>query len=298
MSLLPEESAASLARLELLARHKKEGTINGRHRSPAKGTSVEFAEHRDYSPGDDLRNLDWRIYAKSDRHHIKQFVEETNLRCTLVVDASGSMSYTGNSSITIRGQRVSKFDYARYLAASLSHLLIGQRDATGLVTFDSRVRDYLRPASKPSQIRQLLDTLHRTKPGGETGVAVSLHEVAKRIPPRGLVFLISDLFDDPDALAEALHHFSYRKHELVVIHVMADEELTFPFDRFSDFHDLEPNGGRLQIDPGAIKADYLERVRNFVNHVETTCGNLHADYIPANTRSPYTEVLNEYLNRK
>ncbi len=298
MSLLPEETAASLKRLGLSARGKMEGSINGRHVSPNKGFSVEFAEHRQYAPGDDLRNLDWRVYGKNDRYYIKQYIEETNLRATVVLDASGSMAYTGAEAAELGGRRPSKFVYAQHMAAALAYLTIGQRDAAGLVTFDTEVREYLRPAGKPSQVRQILQSLYRTEPGGETAVGEVLHDVAERLPPRGLVILISDLFDGPEKIVEALHHFSFRRHELVVFHVMADEELSFPFKKFSDFRDLEVGGERIRVDPAAIKAEYLEQVRSFVGEIERGCGQLRADYVPVNTRRGYTDVLSSYLGRR
>ncbi len=298
MDLLPDAAGPTLRRLELFARSKKRGSINGRHQSPHKGSSVEFAEHREYTPGDDLRNLDWRVFAKNDRHYIRQYVEETNLRCTVVLDASGSMAYAGEEAAPIRGRRASKFEYARHLAAALAYLTVGQRDACGLVTFDTAVREHIRPASKPGQIRLLLEALHGTGPGGDTGVADALHEVAARLPPRGLVVLVSDLFDDPEATAAALHHFGFRKHELVVVHVMAEEELRFPFARFSEFRDLEPAGPPMQVDPSTVRAEYLERVGRFIDRIESTCGRLRADYLPANTSEPYLDVLSEYLARR
>lgn len=298
MSLLPEEAAASLKRLELLARGKMEGSINGRHVSPNKGFSVEFAEHRQYAPGDDLRNLDWRVFGKNDRYYIKQYIEETNLRTSIVVDASGSMAYTGTEATKVGGKRLSKFAYAQHLAAALAYLMVGQRDAAGMVTFDTEVRDFIRPASKPSQVRQILRALHATEPGGETAVSDVLHDVAERIPARGMVILISDLFDDPEKIIEALHHFGYRKHELVLFHVMADEELSFPFKKFSDFRNLEIGDERIKVDPAAIKAEYLEQVRSFVAAIEKGCGQLRADYVPVNTKENYTEVLSAYLSRR
>ena len=298
MSLLPEEAAASLKRLELLARSKKKGSINGRHVSPNKGFSVEFAEHRQYAQGDDLRNLDWRVYGKNDRYYIKQYIEETNQRVSIVLDASGSMRYTGGAAAKVGGRRASKFAYGRYLAASLAYLLNAQRDAAGLVTFDTEVRDYLRPASKPSQVRLILQALHDCEPGGETAVSSVLHDVADRIPPRGLVVIISDLFDDPDKITEALHHFGYRNHELVVFHIMADEELSFPFKKFSDFRNLEVGSERIKVDPAAIKAEYISQVQAFVSEIEAGCGQLRADYLPVNTREHYSEVLSEYLSRR
>ncbi len=295
LTLLPPEITATITRQEFLAHGKMDGGINGRHSSPKKGFSVEFAEHRQYARGDDLRNLDWRVYAKADRYYIKQYIEETNLRGTLVVDASGSMAYRGTHATSVEGSPVSKFEYARYLAAALAFLLIRQQDAAGLVTFDSEVRKYLRAAAKPSQLHQILQELHETAPGRDTEAAKVLHDVAERIPPRGTVFIISDLFDDGDALAEALHHFHYRKHELVVFHLMAEEEFTFPFTKFSDFRDLEIAANRLRIDPTALRASYLENIRAFVRKIEAACGHLNADYVPVNTSVPVTEVLAGYL---
>jgi len=298
MDLLPEESTASLARMEFLARGKKLGTISGRHSSPKKGFSVEFAEHRQYSPGDDLRNLDWRVYGKADRYYVKQYVEETNLRATIVVDASASMAYRGSLASPVHGEPVSKFDQARYLAAALSHLLIRQQDAAGLVTFDTEIRAYHRAVAKQSQTHQILAELHSTAPGGETALAPILHEIAERIPRRGLVILISDLFDEPDEILEALHHFHYRDHELVIFHTMAEEELSFPFKKFSHFRDLENPAHRLRVDPDTIRATYLEKVRAFVDQIESACGKLHADYIPLNTKLPFEQVLSDYLARR
>jgi uncharacterized protein (DUF58 family) len=298
MELLPEESTARLARLEFLSRGRREGSISGRHSSPKKGSSVEFAEHRHYTPGDDPRNLDWRVYGKADRYYVKQYVEETNLRATIVVDASGSMAYRGGCASQVNGAQVSKFDQARYLAAALSHILIRQQDAAGLVTFDTQIRAYHRAAARQSQIHQILGELHTTEPGGETDLAPILHEVAERIPPRGLVILLSDLFDEPGEILEALHHFRYRGHELIIFHTMADEELTFPFKKFSHFHDLERDGRRLRIDPESIRATYLDKVRAFIKQIESACGKLQADYIPVNTKVPYEQLLSNYLARR
>ncbi|MFT6864360.1 MAG: hypothetical protein ACJAVK_002925, partial [Akkermansiaceae bacterium] len=215
MRLLAPEVVGSLRRLEWLSRLRKQGTLTGRHTSPDKGVSVEFAEHREYTVGDDLRNLDWRVMAKSDRNVVKQYIEETNLRATMVLDVSGSMTFKGEQS------ELSKFEYGQYLAAALSYLFIKQGDASGLVTFDDTLRTSMRAESKPSQVRKICEQLHETEPGKETGVGKVLHEVAVRIPRRGLVVLISDLFDDPAEIVAALHHFDYRQHELVVFHVLA-----------------------------------------------------------------------------
>ncbi|NNC90621.1 MAG: DUF58 domain-containing protein [Akkermansiaceae bacterium] len=298
MRLLPDETMGVMRRLEWLARKRMQGTLTGKHTSPDKGFSVEFAEHREYTPGDDPRNLDWRVMAKSDRNVIKQFIEETNLRVTIAVDVSGSMAFTGDESASVEGETLSKFHYARYLAAAMAYLFIKQGDAAGLVTFDAGVKSYLRAGSRPSQVRRILDELWETRPGAETRVGPVLHEVAERVHKRGLVMLVSDMFDDPQAVVEALHHFDFRQHELVVFHVLAEEELSFPFKSFQRFRDLENVEPMLRIDPQAVRAAYLERVREFVKTMEDACGNLRADYVPVNTKTPLRDTLLRYLGRR
>lgn len=298
MRLLPEETTSTLGRLELLARAKKRGPMTGRHMSPDKGFSVVFAEHRQYTPGDDIRDLDWRVYGKSDRYYIKQYIEETNLRATLVLDCSGSMKYRGEAAFPVGGKKVSKFEYARYLSAALAWILVRQQDAVGMVTFDEAIRSSIRAASKPSQVRTLLEEMDRSEPGGDTRLAPVLHEVAERIPQRGLVVLISDFFEDPDRLIEAFHHFRYRQHELVLLHVMADEELTFPFRASQEFRDLEPALARVKVDPRTIRAAYLEKVKQHITRLEQACGQMRADYVPVNTKMPWTGVLTDFLARR
>ncbi|MDF1741573.1 MAG: DUF58 domain-containing protein [Verrucomicrobiales bacterium] len=297
--LLPKEITNMIGRLEFLARSAKEGTINGRHTSPHKGFSVEFAEHRQYVSGDDLRNLDWRVYGKSDRYYIKQYIEETNMRATILVDASGSMGYKGDKSTSLGGkENISKYDYGRYLAAALTYLLIRQQDAVGLVTFADGIRQYLRPAAKPSQVRKVLEELAATEPAEDTRCADTFHEIADRIPSRGLVIIISDLFDDAEAIKKALHHFRYRNHELVVFHLMAEEEFTFPFEKFDDFKCLEIEGRRLNIDPSTIRASSLDRVQAHLKSIELACGQMQADYVPINTSTPVPEALFSYFSQR
>lgn len=287
-----------MRRMEWLARRRMQGTLTGRHTSPEKGVSVEFAEHRSYTPGDDPRTLDWRVIARSDRNVVRQYIEETNLRTTLAVDVSGSMAYTGTRAISIDGKPLSKLDYAKYLAAAISYLFIKQGDAAGLVTFDNKVLEIIRAASRPSQVRRILEILHTTKPGADTDAAAVLHDVAERIPKRGVVYLISDLFDDPKRIVEALHHFDFRQHELVILHVMAEEELSFPFTGYQQFRDLEKAVPMLRIDPQAVRAAYLERVAGFVKTIEAACGNLRADYVPVNTSNPLRQTLLRYIGRR
>ncbi|MCD6304283.1 MAG: DUF58 domain-containing protein [Planctomycetes bacterium] len=298
MRLLDPGALAKIHRLELLARGVVEGFVAGRHKSPYKGFSVEFAEHRQYVPGDNIRDLDWRVYGKSDRYYIKQYVEETNLRATILLDASGSMSYAGRRAAKIDGRPASKFQYAQLLAASLAHLMIHQQDAVGLVTFDARIRRYIPARSRPNHLRVLLREMYETSPGAETDLAPILHDIAERAHRRGMMVLISDLFDEPDEILRALHHFRYRKHEVLLLHVMAEEELTFPFEVSSEFRDLELAGRRIQVDPRAIRAEYLDQVRRHLAKIETGCGQLNIDYVPMSTRTSFDVALSHYLARR
>ncbi len=287
-----------MRRLEWLARRRMQGTLTGKHTSPDKGISVEFAEHRPYAPGDDPRTLDWRVIARSDRIVVRQFIEETNLRATLAVDVSGSMAYTGTSAAVLDGKNLSKLAYAKYLAAALAYLFIKQGDAAGLVTFDRKPLEFRRAESRPSQVRRILEVLDVAKAGADTDAAPVLHDVAERIPKRGLVLLISDLFDEPAKIIEALHHFDYRQHELVVFHLMAEEELSFPFSGYQQFRDLEKTAPTARIDPQAVRNGYLEKVGKFVREIEAACGNLRADYVAVNTRNPLRQTLLRYLGRR
>ena len=295
MRLLPPETMGVLRRLEWYARKRKVGSLTGRHSSPDKGFSVEFAEHREYSPGDDPKNLDWRVMAKSDRQVIRQYIEETNLRATIAVDVSGSMQYTGTHASSANGVALSKLEYAKHLAAALAYLFVKQGDAAGLATFDKSIRGFIRSGSRPSQVRRILEELHNTEAGADTDVGVVLHEVAERIPRRGLVIVISDFFDDPARIVGALHHFDFRQHELVIFHLLAEEELTFPFKSFQRFKDLEGIEAMLRIDPQAVRAAYLEKLSDFVKRIDSACGRMRADYVPVNTKTPLRDTMLRYL---
>lgn len=298
MSLLPQDSLRALGKLELLARTPKEGFITGRHRSPNKGNSVEFAEHRAYAPGDDLRFLDWRVLGKTNRLYIKEFVEETNLRATILLDASGSMDYTGAVASKINDKPISKFEYGRLLASLLTYLLINQQDAVGLSVFDSSLRSYIPAKAKPSQLKIILEELEKQTPASDTNLAEIFDDIAERVPRRGMIIIISDLLDDPEKIAKALHHFRYRHHEVLLFHILADEELTFPFDSFTEFASLEDPNEKINVDPGAIRARYLENVRNFLTFIKAECGKLSIDYIPMKTSKPYERALCEYLRSR
>jgi len=293
--LLDGEAMARLHRLELLARGVVEGFVAGLHRSPYKGFSVEFAEHRQYVPGDDIRDLDWRAYGKSDRYYVKQYVEETNLRATILLDASGSMGYRGDLACRADGRMLSKFEYGRCLAASLAHLMIHQQDAVGLVTFDTRVRGQVPPRSRPGHLRVLLGELVAAGCGGETAIAPILHDVARRSHRRGLMVVISDLLDDPGEVLRALHHFRHRRHEVMVLHVLAEEELTFPFERFTEFRGLEGPAGPRRVEPRAIRAEYLDRFRRHVAALRQGCGRMNVGYVQLSTARDFSEALSAYL---
>ncbi len=298
LRLLDPDALAKIQRLELIARGVVEGFVAGRHKSPYKGFSVEFAEHRQYSPGDDLRDLDWRVYGKSDRYYIKQYIEETNLRATILLDASGSMKYRGTRAQAHDGAPLSKFEYGQYLAASLAHLMIHQQDAVGLVTFDTAVRKYIPARSRASHLRVILDELVRTAPGEETSLAPIFHDIAERAHRRGLIIVISDLFDDPEPVLNALHHFRYKKHEVMLLHVLAEEELTFPFEQWAHFEDLEVQGRRLRLDPRSVRAEYLDQVHRFLRRIELGCGQMNVDYVPMSTGRGFDMALAHYLAQR
>ena len=233
--------------------------MTGRHKSPYKGFSVEFAEHRQYTRGDDLRNLDWRIYGKIDRYYVKQYIEETNLRATILLDASGSMAFTGERAAKIGGQPASKFVYAQHLAAAFAYLLVSQQDAVGLVTFDSAV-PHLSASAQPrvataGHARRARP--HAARRGHQPAGRAARNGRAHR-PPRVGGARSATCSATRNELIQALHHFRYRKHEVLLLHVMADEELTFPYDKWTDFRSLEAAGVNAQLDPKSIRAAYLE----------------------------------------
>lgn len=298
MKWLPPKATATISRCEFFGRVKKSGFITGRHRGAKKGNSVEFAEHRQYMPGDDLRSLDWKVLGRKDRLYIRQYEEETNLRTTILLDCSGSMAYDGEAAAELDGRRLSKFDYARYLTAGLTYMLAGQQDAVGLVTFDTKIREYLPAKSSASQTRRILELIDKAKAGDETDPAPVINDIAERIPSRGLVVVISDLFtSDQDALIKALHHFSYRNHEIVVMHVLAEEELTFNFDGHVHFDNLE-GPEDMMLDAKSIRAGYLEQVNAFLKKVGDGVRKMGADYVPMNTKIPFDKALVEYLARR
>ena len=292
MKWLPAEAIETISRLEFLAHGTVEGFVSGKHKSARKGASVEFAEHRQYFPGDDLRNLDWKLVARRQRLYIREYVDETNLRATVLLDCSGSMSYSSESA----ADGLSKFDYARYVVALLTYLLIRQQDGVGFVAYDRAVRTYMPAKAQPTQVRQILTAVDELDCTGETDTASTLHEIAERIPRRGVVFLVSDLYGDVEETLKALHHLRFRHHEVVVLHVVDEAEMTFPFSELLQFHDPETDE-LLNVDAQALRHEYLSRVEDFMRRLRRGCGEMHITHELLNTKVPFDRALTDVLVR-
>ncbi|HTO93506.1 MAG TPA: DUF58 domain-containing protein [Bacteroidota bacterium] len=279
-----------LANMELRARLVVEGFITGLHRSPYHGFSVEFAEHRQYMPGDAIRFVDWKIYGRTDRYYIKQYEEETNLRSTIVLDTSLSMGYAS-------GDGVSKLEYGASLAAALAYLMIRQQDAVGLACFDEELRSYLPPHTTRAYLRRLLINLKNARPSGKTGAARSLHQAADRMKRRGLVIVISDLLDDPAGVIGALKHFRHKKNEVIVMHVLDPLERTFAFGSDAVFRDVE-TAERITTLPWQIQASYRGAMARFLEAYKRECREHAIDYVMMDTATPFDVALTEYLARR
>jgi len=285
-TVVTADDLARFRRTELIAQSVVEGFISGLHKSPFKGFALDFSHYRDYTRGDEVKHLDWKLYARSDRFFVKQYDEYTVLKAHVVVDASGSMDYTSGS--------VTKFHYARFIAAVLSHVLITQNDSVGLVTFDTQTRQYLPPASTSSQLSQIMGHLAELEPGGETSLGGILRQLAFRMKRRGLVILISDLFDQAEAIRGALTHFAKRKHEVVVFRILDEAERTFPLKKFTKFVDLE-TGAHLFAEPARLRKEYLRRFHELDRTIQETCHSMAIDYVPVYTNQPPEYALAKYL---
>ncbi len=283
-----------IRRLDLQARLVVEGFISGMHKSPFKGFSVEFAEHREYVPGDDLKHLDWKVLGKTDRLYIKQYEEETNLRATFLVDVSESMRYGGTGVSPVNRDGMSKYHYAACVAASLAHLLLSQQDAVALATFDEDLRSYLPPSANPNQIKGFVHALDAVDLKAKTTIEHICHNLAEKIARRGMVCLVSDLFVDIDGLIRGLQHFRHCSHEVMVLHVMDEDELTFPFQGNTMFRGLE-NTGRLTVEPRVLREGYLEAMRNFCADVKRRCIAARIDYKLISTADHLDAALLAFL---
>lgn len=281
-----------ISRLEIKAKLIVEGFIAGLHRSPYRGFSVEFAEHREYVPGDDIRHVDWKVYGRSDRYYIKQYEEETNLRAHLFLDVSESMSYPEHP--TPRGGSPSKLEYGSYVAASLAYLLLRQQDAVGVALFDDRVRAFVPPSSSPAHLGTVLGAIDAEKPGGRTRAGGVFQELADRLKKRCLVVVISDLFDDVDRLRLGLKHLRYRNHDVMVFHVLARDEVAFPFQRMTLFEGLEGLPSEL-ADPAALRDAYLAELNQYLAAVRRMCRDDGIDYVQLHTEDKLDIALSAFL---
>jgi len=286
--LLPEV-VCKLRRIDLKARLVVEGFLTGLHRSPFKGFSVEFAEYRQYMPGDELKRIDWKVYAKTDRFYIREYQEETNLRAYLLLDTSGSMGYSS--------AKISKLEYASCLAASLAYLLLKQKDSVGLVQFGTKIEKYIPPRQAGAHLSVLLHTLDGIKPGGETDLAQTFHLLAERIKRRGLVIILSDLFDAKEKVLKALRHFRHRKHEVLVFHILDRNEIDFAFSSPLVLKDLESKN-ELTIDPRIIRKEYQHTLDDFFNDFRRRCRESRIDYHLITTDMPFDRALFSYLEKR
>jgi uncharacterized protein (DUF58 family) len=286
---LVPEVLAKLKRIDLKARLVVEGFLTGLHRSPFKGFSQEFAEYRSYMPGDEPKRIDWKVYGKTDRFVIREYEEETNLKAYILLDASGSMNYTSD--------KVTKLEYASYLAASLAYLLIKQRDSVGIVTFTSKLNTYIPPRSSPAHLPVLLRAIDKIRPGGDTNLANTFHQLAEKIKRRGFVIIISDLFDDKEKVLAALRHFRHKKHEVLVFHILDKNELDFSFSQPLILRDLE-TAKEITLDPRVIRKDYQKTVIEFFSDFKRRCREHLVDYHQITSNTPLDRALFDYLEKR
>ena len=279
-----------LGTMELKARTVVEGFLSGLHRSPYKGFSVEFAEYRQYLPGDDLSTLDWKVYARTDRHYVKKFEEETNLECHILLDQSGSMAYRG-------GAPMSKLEYGSVLAASLAFLMQRQRDATGLIAFDEKIRFRLPAAARPGHLHALLLALERLQPGEKSNVGRPLHQLAEALVKRSLVVLISDLLDEPGPAIKGLRHLKFRGTDVVVFQLLDPHELTFPFRGSSRFRDIETSQ-EVIAEPSKARKEYLRELAGLTLQYDRELRGAGIDYVQLDTSQPLDFALLTYLSAR
>lgn len=295
---LDPNTLSRLSSMELRARVVVEGFVSGLHKSPYRGFGVEFVEYRQYTPGDDVRHVDWKTVARSDRYYVKEYEDETNLQCVLLLDCSASMGYcSGQSGQSGQSGGLDKLEYGSYLAASLAYLIMRQGDGVGLVTFDQAVRDYLPPSSKNTQLPAIHTMLDGLRASEGTDIGKPLHELAESISRRGLVILISDLIDDVDEMMNALMHFRFKGHEVLVFHIVDREELDFSFSETARFDDPE-TGERITVTPSAIREDYMDAVQTFMESIRTGCAKIKVDYERMETERPLDYALFSYLSRR
>ncbi|HEX3869030.1 MAG TPA: DUF58 domain-containing protein [Pirellulales bacterium] len=282
---------ASLQGLELRARSIVEGYVSGVHRSPYHGFSIEFAEHREYAPGDDLRYVDWKVFGKTDKVYLKQYEEETNLVGYMLLDTSESMRYKSDRAA------LSKLEYAQCVAAALSFMILQQQDSVGVVTFDSEIRALVRASSNPSQLKQVLHVMEQTVAERKTNTGPIFHDLAERLKKRGVVLILSDLFDDVSSMLAGLKHFRHRRHEVILFHILDPAEIEFPFKQVTMFKGLEQLPDVL-ADPRSLRKAYLAEFQAFQRQVRVGCRTQGIDYFEMRTDQPLDVALSTYLARR
>jgi uncharacterized protein (DUF58 family) len=280
----------TVARLDLRARFIVEGFLQGLHASPFHGFSVEFSEHRRYTQGDDPKDIDWLVYAKTDRYYIKKYQAETNIQGYLLMDLSESMGYTYRQDLT-------KFDYAICLAAALGYLMIHQQDPVGLVTFDEKLRNSLPPKSKRSQLGNLLALLARSQPSGQTEIAANLRRIGAMIRHRSLLMIFTDLLTDPDDVIASLRQLRFAGHDIILFHILDEAEVHFPFEGMVDLEDPESREN-LILDADGMRRDYLDAVEEMRDRYKKECLAIGADYVPLDTSLPFDKALIQYLSQR
>ena len=288
---LNPEIILRLKRLDWIARLVVEGFITGMHRSPYHGFSVEFSEHRPYLPGDPIRDLDWKAYAKSDRLYTKRYEEETNLKAYLLMDLSGSMAYD-------KGGTVSKFSYAAALSSALAYLMLRQRDAVGLALFRDGIDKFIPPRSTSSHLSTILQAIEVCKPSRNTDISLAFHDLADRIPRRALVCILSDLFDDPLEILGGLRHFRHNGHEIVVFHILDPLEIDLKFDGETSFQSLEAPEQIITTNPRDIQREYSSMMANVIGDYRRDCAELGIDYNQIDTTTPFDIALSGYLAKR
>jgi len=288
--VLSSGDIARFSSLQVLAKGVVEGFCSGLHRSPHKGFSVEFKEHRSYVPGDDIRTIDWKLFGKTDRLYIREYEEETNLRCTILLDSSGSMAYSGS-----RSHGMSKHDYAVRTAACLAYLMLQQQDSVGLVTFDKQVRRYIPPRARPRHLQAIINELQIQKPQFETELGDVFREMVVKMHRRGLLVIISDLFGDVDQLMKSLAQFRHANHEIMIFQIWDPDELDFPFRQWTQFASLEAASNRHLVDPAQLRRAYLEKLAQFRDALAKGCSRHRISLVPMTTDQPHADSLAAYL---
>lgn len=287
LRFLDPQTLASLQGLDLAARLAVEGYVSGLHKSPYHGVSVEFAEHREYVPGDDLRHVDWKVWSLTDKLHLKQYEQETNLITYLLLDTSESMGYASEGHVT-------KLQYAKFVAAAIAYLVLQQQDSVGMATFNTRVQSYLRPSGQPSHLKDVFQLMAGSAAGQKTDLAAIFHDLAERFRKRGLVVLISDLFDDPSQVIAGLRHFRHRRHDAVVFHVLDPAELDFPFKQTTLFKGLEALGDVI-AEPASLRRAYQIEINSFCDRIRKSSRAINVDYVQLRTDQRLDVALSEYL---